>query len=86
VTQLKPCLINIGTGRDITIKDLAELVKEIVGYTGGILFDTSMPDGTPQKLLDISRLDGLGWKAKVSLRQGIADTYGWYKRYRANQT
>lgn len=86
VTQLKPCLINIGTGRDITIKDLAELVKEIVGYTGGILFDTSMPDGTPQKLLDISRLDGLGWKAKVSLRQGIADTYDWYKRYQANQT
>jgi GDP-L-fucose synthase len=79
VTNLQPCLINIGTGRDITIRELAELVKEIVGYAGRIVFDTDKPDGTPQKLLDISRMNALGWKAKISLRQGIADTYGWYK-------
>jgi len=79
VENLKPCLINIGMGKDITIRELAELVKEIVGFDGKIVFDTSKPDGTPQKLLDISRMDELGWKAKVTLRQGIADTYGWYK-------
>lgn len=78
VVKLKPCLINIGMGRDITIKELAELVKEIVGFKGQIIFDTDKPDGTPQKLLDISRMDTLGWKAKISLRAGIADTYGWY--------
>jgi GDP-L-fucose synthase len=78
VVKLKPCLFNIGMGRDITIKELAELVKEIVGFKGQIIFDTDKPDGTPQKLLDISRMDTLGWKAKISLRAGIADTYGWY--------
>ena len=80
VMHLKPCLINIGTGRDITIKDLAELVKEIVGFAGQIVFDTGKPDGTPQKLLDVSRMGRLGWKARISLRDGIADTYEWYKR------
>ena len=79
VMRLKPCLINIGTGRDITIRDLAELVKEIVGFAGQIVFDTGKPDGTPQKLLDVSRMDKLGWSATISLRQGIADTYEWYK-------
>ncbi len=80
VMQLKPCLINIGTGRDITIKDLAELVKEIVGFAGQIVFDSGKPDGTPQKLLDVSRMGRLGWKARISLRDGIADTYEWYKK------
>ena len=80
VLKLKPCLINIGMGKDITIKELAELVKEIVGFKGQIVFDTDKPDGTPQKLLDISRMNKLGWKAKISLRAGIADTYGWYKK------
>ena len=79
VKNLKPCLINIGMGRDITIKELAELVKEIVGFAGKIVFDTSKPDGTPQKLLDISRINKLGWQPKISLRQGISDTYEWYK-------
>ena len=79
VMHLKPCLINIGTGRDITIRDLAEVVKEIVGFAGQIVFDTGKPDGTPQKLLDVSRMDKLGWSATISLRQGIADTYEWYK-------
>ena len=80
VKNMKPCLINIGMGKDITIKELAELVKEIVCFTGKIVFDTSKPDGTPQKLLDISRIDKLGWQAKISLREGITSTYDWYKK------
>ncbi len=80
VTDLKPCLINIGMGKDITIRELAELVREIVAFEGEIIFDTSKPDGTPQKLLDISRMDELGWKAKIGLRQGIERTYSWYKK------
>jgi GDP-L-fucose synthase len=79
IISLKPCLINIGMGKDISIKELADLVKEIVGFKGEIVFDTSKPDGTPQKLLDISRMDGLGWKAKISLRKGIERTYEFYK-------
>ena len=80
IQRLEPCLINIGMGKDITIKELAELVKEIVGYKGRIIFDAGKPDGTPQKLLDTSLMTALGWKAKISLRQGIVNTYGWYKR------
>jgi len=80
VTGLKPCLINIGMGKDITIRELAELVREVVAFEGEIIFDTSKPDGTPQKLLEISRMDELGWKAKISLRQGIERTYSWYKK------
>ncbi len=80
VVRLEPCLINIGMGKDTTIKELAELVKEIVGFDGEIVFDTGKPDGTPQKLLDTSRMDELGWKAKVSLREGIGRTYQFYKR------
>lgn len=70
--------INIGTGRDISIKDLAFLIKEIVGYEGEIKFDTSKPDGTPRKLLDVSRINKLGWQAKTDLRDGIKLTYEWY--------
>ena len=80
VQNMKPCLINIGMGKDITIRELAELVKEIVGFRGQIIFDTDRPDGTPQKLLDISRMDKLGWKAKISLREGITGTYDWFKK------
>ena len=68
-------LINIGTGEDSTIKELAELVKDIVGYKGALEFDTTKPDGTPRKLLDVSRLHKLGWKHKTSLREGLAITY-----------
>jgi GDP-L-fucose synthase len=84
VKNLKPCLINIGMGRDITIKELAALVKEIVGFDGKIVFETSKPDGTPQKLLDISRMAQLGWQPKISLRQGISETYEWYKENNGN--
>ena len=70
--------VNIGVGEDITIKELAELISDVVGFEGEIRYDTSKPDGTPQKLLDVSRMAGLGWKAKVSLREGIEGVYGWY--------
>ncbi|MCL5290542.1 MAG: GDP-L-fucose synthase [Bacillota bacterium] len=71
-------IINIGTGRDLTIKELAEMVKDVVGYRGEIVFDPGKPDGTPRKLLDVAKLTQLGWQAKIPLRQGIADTYAWY--------
>ena len=80
VANLKPCLVNIGTGKDITIRELAELVREIVGFKGEIVFDAAKPDGTPQKLLDTSRMAGLGWQAKISLRAGIARTYEWFRK------
>jgi GDP-L-fucose synthase len=80
VEKLKPCLINIGMGKDITIRELAQLVNDIVGFAGKIVFDTKMPDGMPQKLLDTSRMDKLGWKAKISLRDGITETYRWYTK------
>ena len=71
--------LNIGVGKDITIKDLAELVKEVVGFEGKIKYDTSKPDGTPQKLLDVGKLNALGWKSKILFREGIERTYEWYK-------
>jgi GDP-L-fucose synthase len=71
-------IINVGVGQDVTIAELARLVGEVVGYSGMIVFDATKPDGTPRKLLDVSRLDALGWRAKVSLRDGIVSTYQWY--------
>jgi GDP-L-fucose synthase len=71
-------VINIGVGEDITIHELALVIKEIVGYQGGVLFNPSKPDGTPQKLLDVTKLNNLGWKAKVSLGQGVEITYRAY--------
>jgi GDP-L-fucose synthase len=70
--------INIGTGEDLTIKDLAKTVKEIVGFKGKIVWDTSKPEGTPRKLLDVSKIRSLGWQPKISLEEGIRKTYEWY--------
>ncbi|MCL2295450.1 MAG: GDP-L-fucose synthase [Spirochaetes bacterium] len=72
-------IINIGTGRDITIKELAEMIKNITGYTGALVFDSSKPDGTPRKLMDVSRLHSLGWKEQVSLRDGITKVFNKIK-------
>ncbi len=72
--------INIGTGEDLEIGELAEKVQAIVGFPGRIVYDRSKPDGTPRKLLDVSRMQRLGWTAKVSLDEGIRRTYGWYLR------
>lgn len=71
-------LINIGTGQDITIKQLAQQIQKTVGFSGKITFDTTKPDGTPRKLLDITKIHKLGWQAGVSLTQGIKKTYQWY--------
>ncbi|MCX7610545.1 MAG: GDP-L-fucose synthase [Ignavibacterium sp.] len=76
--------INIGTGKDISIKDLANLISEIVGYNGKIEFDTSKPDGTPRKLMDVSRINQLGWTYKTELEEGIAKTYEWFLNNIAN--
>ncbi len=70
--------INVGTGEDLTIRALAELVREVVGFSGEIVYDASKPDGTPRKLLDISRLRGIGWKPRISLREGVESTYAWF--------
>ena len=71
-------LINIGSGEEITIKDLANLICEVIGYNGSLLFDSSMPDGNPRKLLDSSKINSLGWKAKTKLKDGLEKTYKWY--------
>ncbi len=71
-------IINVGCGEDLTIRELAALVAEVVGYRGEIRFDPSMPDGTPRKLLDVSRLKALGWRPRIGLREGIEQTYRWY--------
>jgi len=71
-------IINVGVGEDVSIKELAEIVREVVGYEGNLKFDLSKPDGTPRKLLDVSRLAQTGWSATISLRQGIESTYKWF--------
>jgi GDP-L-fucose synthase len=73
--------LNVGTGVDLTIREAAALVAEVVGYEGEFVFDASKPDGTPRKLLDVSRLEALGWRARVGLREGIVDTYRWYREH-----
>ena len=74
-------IVNIGTGEDVTIKELAETVKAIVGYEGDIQWDTDKPDGTPRKLLDVSKLHSLGFQHTIELKAGIQKTYDWYKKY-----
>lgn len=69
---------NIGTGKELSIKALAELIKEVVGFQGEIVWDSSKPDGTPRKLLDVSRLEGQGWKYKMELKDGVKEAYKWY--------
>jgi GDP-L-fucose synthase len=71
-------IINVGTGEDVTVRELAELVRKVTGYQGGLAFDTSKPDGTPRKLLDVSRLRALGWRPRISLRDGLKNTYEWF--------
>lgn len=75
-----PGIVNVGWGQDVTIKELAQMVRDAVGYEGEIVQDTTKPDGTPRKLLDTSRLNSLGWHAKIPLREGIAQTYEWFKQ------
>ncbi|QIN84369.1 NAD-dependent epimerase/dehydratase family protein [Rubrobacter tropicus] len=72
-------VVNVGVGRDVAISELAELVREVVGYQGLISYDPAKPDGTPRKLLDVGRLHKLGWKARTPLREGIEKTYAWFR-------
>ena len=76
-------IVNIGCGQDVAIADLAELVRDAVGYAGEIVFDRSKPDGTPRKLLDVSRLRALGWEARIPLERGVRETYAWYLAHAA---
>ena len=76
----EPQILNVGSGEEVTIRELAELVRQITGYQGRISFDPSKPDGTPRKLLDTSRLTALGWKPTRTLRSGIESTYEWYRQ------
>lgn len=72
--------INVGTGEDVTIKQLAETIADVVGFTGGIEWDTSKPNGTPRKILNVGKINALGWKPKITLQEGIQSTYKWYKQ------
>jgi GDP-L-fucose synthase len=71
--------LNVGVGHDVSIRELAEMIKDVVGFAGSLRFDPTRPDGTPRKLLDVSRLHALGWRAKTPLRRGIEETYAWFK-------
>lgn len=74
-------IVNIGTGKDLSIKELAEMIKGVVGYQGEIKWDPNKPDGTPRKLLDVTKLNSLGWQAKTELGMGIEKTYHWYRKH-----
>jgi GDP-L-fucose synthase len=71
--------VNVGNGTDVTIRELAEIIAEIAGYSGKLVFDPTRPDGTPRKLSDVSRLTALGWSARISLKRGLAETYEWFR-------
>ncbi len=71
-------LVNVGTGTDVSIRELAELVRSVTGYQGAIRFDTSKPDGAPRKLLDVGKARALGWEARIGLEEGVASTYRWF--------
>lgn len=75
--------INIGCGEDVTILELAETIRDVVGFRGELVFDRTKPDGTPRKLLDVSRLTAFGWRAKIGLREGIERTYAWFREHQA---
>jgi GDP-L-fucose synthase len=74
-------IVNVGWGKDVTVRELADLVKSVIGYSGALTFDRSKPDGTPRKLLDTSRVNGLGWSPKITLRDGIETTYHWFENH-----
>ncbi|MEN6460032.1 MAG: NAD-dependent epimerase/dehydratase family protein, partial [Syntrophomonas sp.] len=76
----EPDIINIGSGEELSVKELAGMVAKIVGYSGQIVWDTSRPDGTPRKLLDVSRLYSMGWRTEIPLEEGIRGTYQWFKQ------
>jgi GDP-L-fucose synthase len=78
-----PEILNVGTGEDLTIRELAEMMARVTGFRGALVFDHSKPDGTPRKVLDVARIQALGWKARIPLEEGIAATYEWYLTHQA---
>jgi GDP-L-fucose synthase len=76
--------VNVGTGTDVTIRELAELIARIVQFAGRLIFDTSRPDGTPRKLADVTRLKALGWSARIPLAEGLTETYAWFRQNRSS--
>jgi nucleoside-diphosphate-sugar epimerase len=72
--------INVGAGEDVSIAELAEMVAEVTGFRGRLVFDATKPDGAPRKLMDVSRLAAMGWRARTPLRRGVSDTYAWFLR------
>ncbi|NVN92995.1 MAG: GDP-L-fucose synthase [Desulfuromonadales bacterium] len=83
--HLSPALINVGSGEEVSIRELALLVQEVVGHRGELLFDTDKPDGTPRKLCDVEKIRSLGWKHRIGLREGVQSTFAWYQsRYNDN--
>jgi GDP-L-fucose synthase len=83
-SKLPDYLYNVGTGKDLTIKELADTIQKIVGHQGSIIWDSSKPDGTPRKLMDVSKMHTLGWKHKVELEEGIQRTYDWFLMNKAS--
>ena len=81
VTQERCSHLNVGVGEDLSIAELARLIADVVGFEGRIAFDATKPDGAPRKLLDVSRLHSLGWRAQVGLREGLAETYAWFRAH-----
>ena len=80
-------IVNIGWGEDVTIRELAELIVSVIDYRGELIFDAAKPDGTPRKLLDVGRLSQLGWRPRISLKQGIEQTYAWFtEHFRRRET
>jgi GDP-L-fucose synthase len=79
-TECEGGLFNVGTGEDITISEVATIVADVVQYDGDIVFDTSRPDGTLRKVLDVTQLSALGWRPRIALREGIASTYEWFQQ------
>jgi GDP-L-fucose synthase len=80
-TYDEEAIVNVGWGQDMTIRELAEMVMSVTGFKGNLVFDSSKPDGTPRKLLDVTRLTELGWRPRISLREGIASTYAWFQEH-----
>jgi GDP-L-fucose synthase len=76
--------INVGTGVDCTIRELAETIARVTGFKGRLVFDASKPDGTPRKLMDVSRLRALGWQASIALEDGLRDAYGWFVQHESS--
>jgi GDP-L-fucose synthase len=73
-----PCFVNVGTGNDSSVMELAQMIQKVTGFKGKLVFDKSKPDGTPRKLLDVSKLSHLGWTSKIGMEEGIQKTYDWY--------